>query len=154
MVDDILINWVENSNVQVISTLFQAGSVYTCEEWGELGEPEIPIMIDGNELYLWFMTNGFPDYAILNQNMEVIAKPGYLDVEYINVTIENALENCAECTDNLSGDVNEDGILNVLDVVIIVNLILTNGFNDNADLNNDNSLNVLDIVQLVNLILG
>jgi hypothetical protein len=53
----------------------------------------------------------------------------------------------------LLGDSNDDGNLNVLDVVLLVNIVLAGEFNVCADLNNDNSLNVLDIVLLVNIIL-
>lgn len=55
----------------------------------------------------------------------------------------------------LSGDVNGDTTLNVLDIVLLVNIILTGqGGNDCADVNGDTTFNVLDIVLLVNLILG
>jgi hypothetical protein len=52
------------------------------------------------------------------------------------------------------GDLNGDGDLNILDVVILANLILS-GDNSNAegDLNQDGDQNILDIVNLVNLIL-
>ena len=52
------------------------------------------------------------------------------------------------------GDINNDGIINVLDVVIIVNIVLSNEYNELADLNDDSIINVLDIVQLVNIILN
>ena len=52
------------------------------------------------------------------------------------------------------GDVNEDGIINVLDIVTLVNWILLEQYNDSGDMNNDGLLNILDIVQLVNLILS
>ena len=56
------------------------------------------------------------------------------------------------------GDVNLDGTLNVLDVVMLVNYVLdaeefTPTQESLADLNGDGGVNVLDIVQLVNLIL-
>ena len=55
---------------------------------------------------------------------------------------------------NLVGDVNYDGVLNIQDIVILVNMIFgTADTNMNADLNNDNSIDVLDVVQLVNIIL-
>ena len=41
----------------------------------------------------------------------------------------------------------------MLDIVQIVNLVLTNEYEGNGDLNGDGIVNVLDIVQLVNLIL-
>ena len=56
------------------------------------------------------------------------------------------------------GDVNLDGTLNILDVVMLVNYVLdaeefTPTQESLADLNGDGGVNVLDIVQLVNLIL-
>ena len=56
--------------------------------------------------------------------------------------------------DALAGDTNGDGILNVLDVVTMVNLVLSGGYDEIADLNNDGMLNVLDVVLLVGIILG
>ena len=52
------------------------------------------------------------------------------------------------------GDLNSDGELNILDIVILANLVLS-GDNSNAagDLNQDGSQNILDIVLLVNIIL-
>jgi len=51
------------------------------------------------------------------------------------------------------GDVNCDGELNVLDIVILVNMILEDEYDEIADINEDGGLNVLDVVILVNLIL-
>ena len=55
------------------------------------------------------------------------------------------------------GDVNFDGVVNVIDVVLLINSIL-NGDSANdypqADLNEDGTIDVLDIVQLVNIILN
>ncbi len=52
------------------------------------------------------------------------------------------------------GDMNSDGALNVLDVVILANLILSgDDSNPSGDLNQDGTYNILDIVILVNLIL-
>ena len=47
-----------------------------------------------------------------------------------------------------------DGIINILDVVQVVNLILSNEYNSSADLNSDTTVDILDIVQLVNIILN
>ena len=55
--------------------------------------------------------------------------------------------------DTLLGDINEDGELNILDIVSLVNLVLAEEYNSNGDINGDGSLNILDIVSLVNLIL-
>jgi len=62
-------------------------------------------------------------------------------------------ENIYKLQSNL-GDINEDGIINVLDVVMIINIILNNEYNVSADLNTDNNIDVLDVVLLVNIILN
>jgi len=56
--------------------------------------------------------------------------------------------------DSILGDINGDGVLNILDIVSLVNLVLASSYDNNADINQDNTLNILDIVSLVNLILG
>ncbi len=55
---------------------------------------------------------------------------------------------------SLYGDVNADGVVNILDVVLLVNMVLSDEYNASADLNNDGVINVLDVVVLVNFILG
>jgi len=55
---------------------------------------------------------------------------------------------------DLTGDINQDSIINVLDLVIVVDLILTLQYNDLVDMNSDNALDVLDIVILVDIILN
>ena len=55
----------------------------------------------------------------------------------------------------ITGDINQDDTVNILDVVILVNIILgTDESIDLADINTDNEINILDVVQLVNIILG
>ena len=55
----------------------------------------------------------------------------------------------------LEGDLNSDGLINVLDVVLLVNLVLLgNEPDDCSDVNGDGILNVIDIVLLVNILLN
>ena len=56
--------------------------------------------------------------------------------------------------DEIAGDLNGDGILNILDIVSLINLVLSDDFELAGDLNGDGVLNILDIVSLVNLILA
>ena len=71
------------------------------------------------------------------------------------IQIENALFDFAEENDFIvTGDLNEDGLVNVLDIVQTVNLVLTSEYEEYGDLNGDGIVNVLDIVQLVNVILN
>ncbi len=54
----------------------------------------------------------------------------------------------------LAGDTNNDNLINVLDIVSLVNVVLTAGYEECVDLNSDGVVNVLDIVSLVSLVLG
>ena len=58
----------------------------------------------------------------------------------------------------LSGDMNQDGMIDVLDVITFVNIILdfvevTDYHWIAGDLNGDNSLDILDIILIVEIIL-
>ena len=53
-----------------------------------------------------------------------------------------------DCIDSVAGDVNGDSTVNVQDVILAVNLILINGYNESADLNSDFTIDVLDICLL------
>jgi hypothetical protein len=64
---------------------------------------------------------------------------------------------CAEMdfSSALPGDLNDDGLVNILDVVVLVNIVLgQSGQNPTGDLNGDGLINILDVVILVNIILS
>ena len=55
-------------------------------------------------------------------------------------------------------DINQDGIWDILDILLLISFILQNTTPNDiefhyADLNNDNHLNIFDIILLVNTIL-
>ena len=54
----------------------------------------------------------------------------------------------------LLGDLNGDGVINVMDIVLTVDAILHDEYDPMGDINGDGQLNVVDIVMLVNIILG
>ena len=62
---------------------------------------------------------------------------------------------CTQISGGLLGDLNEDGVLNIVDIVTLVNLIIQYEPYDNplADFNQDCSIYVLDVISLVNIIL-
>jgi len=57
-------------------------------------------------------------------------------------------------TTNMNGDLNDDLILNIFDIIIMISIITENAqYDQYADLNNDLIINIQDIIILVNLIL-
>ena len=52
------------------------------------------------------------------------------------------------------GDVNYDEIVNVIDIVAIINWILSDYYLEIGDINNDNILNVIDAVAIINIIIS
>ena len=63
----------------------------------------------------------------------------------------------------MAGDLNDDMIIDILDIVSTVNMVLTGGFNSpdftdceksDADMTGDGTINILDIITLVNIILS
>ena len=57
-------------------------------------------------------------------------------------------------SDNLNGDINNDGRLTIEDLILIVNMVLDLANNQNeADINGDGGVNIIDISLLLNIIL-
>ena len=54
--------------------------------------------------------------------------------------------------DILHGDVNLDGVVDLLDIAPFVALLTGNGFQPEADINKDGAVDLLDIAPLVDLI--
>ena len=78
----------------------------------------------------------------------------YLNISSNASQSESFLIELISSTTSLAGDLNDDGVNNVLDVILMVNIVLgLEPFNNSADMNNDGSVNVLDVVILVNIIL-
>jgi len=75
--------------------------------------------------------------------------------------IENAVgyQNTTDCFDVVIGDINDDGQINVIDVVLLISFILQENTPSQieflaSDSNQDSLLNVLDVVALVAIIIG
>ena len=99
----------------------------------------------GNQL-----CDNIPDCIADSPNLNSAIDPLYYTFE---ITLDQECE--PECT---QGDLNNDGTINVTDIISMVNIVLDPSQpTDNqlcvADLNNDGTINVVDIIALVNIIL-
>ena len=60
----------------------------------------------------------------------------------------------AKDTDKLKGDVNEDGKVDISDVVAIINQMAGTASWPHADVNEDNDVNISDVVAVINIMAG
>ncbi len=92
------------------------------------------------------------DMVFLNQNGEYITTIEILSInDYTkNLILDVINENYVN---NLLGDLNNDQIINILDIVIIVNNILQSVYDGNGDMNSDGILNIQDIVIINSIII-
>jgi len=74
----------------------------------------------------------------------------WLDPDYSGILVIDGIYHAVE---NLSGDLNADNQINILDIISLANLILANDYIQIADLNLDGTLNILDIIVMANIIL-
>ena len=109
--------------------------------------------VDGGHTYdLYYLPNDgspYPRDFIVNSEGILEYANNEIDMEWMIYIIENLLD-----LSNLIGDINGDENLNILDVVLITNLILSESeYNEIADLNQDGGINILDIIVLISIIL-
>ena len=112
----------------------------------------------GNTYDDYYMPNDgspYPRDFIIDQEGVIAYANNEIDTEWMISVIYDLINS----NDSVLGDVNQDGIINILDVVTIINIILSTGVPtenqlSNSDLNNDEVINILDVVILVNLILN
>ena len=101
---------------------------------------------------------GDPDNMLINCEQPNYYVSNNLDLEPNCYT--NNTDVCGICDGGgANGDANNDGLINIVDVVQVVNHILGQGIlNDLAicksDINQDGAINIVDVVLIVNLILS
>tara|TARA_A100001388_G_scaffold91966_1_gene66616 strand:+ start:642 stop:1682 length:1041 start_codon:yes stop_codon:yes gene_type:complete len=111
-----------------------------------------PFIIDSTLVYRCYFYNesdlgcdGMPNSGLLNDDCGVCGGDNSSCIDSCGIPNGNNTT-CA--------DLNNDNTINVTDVVLLVNLILTQSSNTLGDVNNDNNVNVTDVVMLINIILG
>ena len=111
----------------------------------------------GNTYDDYYMPNDgspYPRDFVIDQNGIIAYANNEIDTTWLLSVIEDLLLDGS----GLVGDVNQDGFVNVLDVVGMLNYILGTLIPSNeqyalSDINQDDNLNILDVVLLVNIIL-
>ena len=130
---DLLTNdWMGGISIMVNSST--EGNI-ALEEQMELGIGSFPLSIATADLNM----DSTPEIIVSNW-----------DVEGLRV-----IHNFLPVNDSgIQGDLNGDGVIDILDIIILVNMILANEYSTIADLNEDGVVNILDIIIYVNIILS
>ena len=117
---------------------------------------DLPLVVDIYPDYIIreAFSGGHKDLVIIDSNQNEIGRinvgAGIIPSteNYIrNVITENYPE------ESMLGDINLDEIVNVQDIILLINMILSQEGSDSGDLNFDNNIDILDVVLLVNMIL-
>ena len=69
------------------------------------------------------------------------------------VWIDNIIFPSTFNNSTMSGDVNNDSNINVQDIIVLVNMILSANYDPVGDVNDDGNIDVVDIIVVVNMIL-
>ena len=112
----------------------------------------------GNTYDLYYMPNDgspYPRDFIIDQGGVIAYANNEIDTEWMLSVIYDLLNT----TNGLVGDINQDNIINILDIISLINFILGSEIPSTdetmlSDLNQDEIINILDVVMLVNLILN
>ena len=104
---------------------------------------------DGSTSTIQFPVHIYDDYGSYTVSLVTTSEYGFDSNPHIEII---------ELFD-LTGDINNDNTVDILDVIYLVEILLSNtSFQDSElfeiDLNNDNQINIMDIVLLVQIILN
>ena len=117
---------------------------------------DLPLVVDLYPDYIIreAFSGGHKDLVIIDSNQ--------IEIGRINVgagiipSTESYIRNVIEQNypeESMLGDINLDEIVNIQDIILLINMILSQESSDSGDLNFDNNVDILDVVLLVNMIL-
>ena len=153
--DEVIVVGISNTNNQNIINNFVMENSLSFPILFDTGSPG---GVQGGDIYdLYYMPNDgspYPRDFVINQEGIISYANNEIDTTWMLSVISELL------SDNMFlGDINQDGSINILDIVSMINFILSNNIpTDNqfilSDINEDGIINVLDIVLIVNIILN
>ena len=153
--EEVIVAGVSNTNNQNVINSFVAENSLTFPIIYDTGSSG---GVQGGDIYdLYYMPNDgspYPRDFIINQDGIISYANNEVDTEWMLDVINDLLD----YESGMVGDLNQDSIINILDVISIINIVL---LIENAsdyqlwasDLNEDNITNILDVISLVNIIL-
>ena len=153
--NEVLFVGISNTNNQSVINDFVAENSLT---YPILFDPGSSGGVQGGNTYdLYYMPNDgspYPRDFIIDQQGIIAYANNEIDTEWM-IYVINEL---SEFNGGVLGDVNQDGVINILDIINVINFILGESPTSDefilSDINQDNIINILDVVLLVNLIIN
>ena len=157
--------YLDNENVKFLVAFADPGQPYSCAQWGNMPSGGgSQIVLDENvSPTIWSMFNtgnAYPSSVFITHDMKVHDMMNNAGSWSINNRIDAMLEECgSECDPNpcanvVNGDLNNDGITNISDIILTISYILyDNQLDCIPDVNQDGIVNVSDIVSITTIIL-
>ena len=152
---EVLFVGISNTNNQSVINDFVAENSLT---YPILFDPGSSGGVQGGNTYdLYYMPNDgspYPRDFIIDQQGIIAYANNEIDTEWM-IYVINELSGF---NGGVLGDVNQDGVINILDIINVINFILGGSPTSDefvlSDVNQDNIINILDVVLLVNLIIN
>ena len=154
--NEVLLVGISNTNNQnVISNFIAEGGL----TFPILYDPGSSGGVQGGDTYdLYYMPNDgspYPRDFIIDQQGVIAYANNEIDTEWMLYVLGQLLNTF----DGSLGDINQDQLINILDIVSLINIILGESNPSDyeswsSDLNSDSTINILDVVILVNAILS
>jgi len=152
----IMLGIINTSNQSLIDGFIEENSI----TFPILFDPGSPGGVQGGDTYDdYYMPNDgspYPRDFIVDQEGILQYANNEIDTEWMMYVLD---ELTGDSFEGIVGDVNNDSMINILDIIQTVNIILGANLNPTyyelwaADLNQDDNIDILDIVLIVNMIL-
>ena len=162
--------WLPNASIangNIVPVLFLSGqfdATATNSFHTNLHYDNTPSEIDK----LLFEVSGGSHYTVCSpyNDLDMANKARYWIEQYVNndssncnelISVPNSSSSFStniECVFFDSGDLNQDQVINIQDILILLNLILNGTYDEYGDLDENGIVNVLDVIQIINLILS
>ena len=153
----IMLGIINTSNQSLIDGFIEENSI----TFPILFDPGSQGSVQGGDTYDdYYMPNDgspYPRDFIVDQEGILQYANNEIDTEWMIYVLDELTGGSSE---GIVGDVNNDSLINILDIIQTVNIILGANLNPTdyelwaADLNQDGNIDILDIVLIVNMILG
>ena len=152
-----------DSRISFIQNLDDIGQPFSCEGWAQnCGTESYDIVNDGNEGHFLFDLFSLDDYwhniTIIDHNMVFRS---FMSLCYSSdscpyPSTSNLQEIIEEILSEMSvpGDLNNDGVIDVIDIISMIDIILNDEYNPQADILFNGVVDILDVIQIVNIILA